>query len=369
MNNQYTDKNTNIMIVDDIPENLDVLSGMLEKHGYQIRPVTSGIAALKSMHIYPPDIILLDVNMPDMNGFDVCKQLKMDDKLKDIPVIFISALSETIDKVKAFSSGGVDYITKPLQYEEVLSRVETQLKLYQMRSELQKYNMHLEELVQEQVKEISESQMTTIYALAKLTQYRDDQTGTHLERVKKFCGLLASDLAKSQKYCKIIDSDYIEIISNASALHDIGKVGIPDYILLKPEKLTTEEFEIMKKHTIIGAETLEYVRRSYPKNKFINCGIDIARHHHEKWDGTGYPDGLSGDDIPLPAKIMSIADMYDALKSKRPYKEPLTHSECCKIINNKNSIYFDPDIVNTFINVNKEINSIWEQLHDKESMT
>ncbi len=358
--NLFINKNTNILIVDDIPENLDVLSGMLEKNGFKIRPVTNGKAALKAMRIYPPDIILLDVNMPDMNGYDVCEQLKADDKLKDIPVIFISALSETIDKVRAFAVGGVDYITKPFQYEEVLSRIITQLKLYQMQSELKKYNINLKELVKEQVKEISDSQMATIYALAKLSQSRDDQTGTHLERVKQFCRLLTIYLGKLPKYSRIINNDYVDIISNASALHDIGKVGIPDNILLKPGKLTTDEFEIMKKHTIIGAETLKLAKLSYPKNKFINYGIEIARNHHERWDGTGYPDGLSGDGIPLPAKIMSIADVYDALKSKRPYKEPLTHEESCKIIYNGSNTFFDPDIVNSFRNINKDIKTAME---------
>lgn len=358
-------KKVNIIIVDDTPENLDVLSGMLEKSGYNIRPVTSGKAALKSMKIFPPDLILLDINMQGMNGFELCEIIKKDENLKDIPVIFISALDEIKDKVKAFSIGGLDYITKPFHYEEVLSRVDTHLKIRNLQIELEKHNVNLGRLVQLKVKEIYESQMATIFALAKLAESRDDETGKHLERVQILCRMLSAQLAGKKKYKKVITSKFIENIYNACPLHDIGKVGIPDIILLKPGKLTMEEFEQIKKHTTIGAETLEQVYKIYPKNKFLNMGIEIARYHHEKWNGTGYPDKLEGENIPLCARIMAVADVYDAMHSKRCYKPALSHEEAFKEITDCSGTHFDPSIIEVFVEINKKLQDEWEKLKDR----
>lgn len=345
-----------IVIVDDTPENLMVLSGMLRERGYEVRPVTSGKLALQAIRSQPPDLILMDVNMPELNGYEVCEQIKSEDSLMSIPVIFISALSETLDKVRAFTVGGVDYITKPFQFEEVHARVETHLKLSRLMT-------NLEDLVREQVKEITSSQMTTILAMARLAQSRDDATGTHLERVQGYCKLLAEELSTLPRYKDLIDRHYIDLVFKASALHDIGKVGIPDSVLLKPGVLTAAEFEIMKQHTVIGAKTLEEVRVSYPQNEFIEIGVQMARWHHERWDGSGYPDGLVREDIPLAARIMSIADVYDALKSERCYKKSYSHEESCKIIIADNGKLFDPDLVDVFKRVNMEMFRMWEELH------
>lgn len=342
-----------IVIVDDAPENLKVLTGMLQGQGYEVRPVTSGESAIRAIRNKPPELILLDINMPDMNGYEVCETLKSDPLLRDIPIIFISALTETMDKVRAFSVGGVDYITKPFQMEEVNARVKTHLKLQLLLT-------NLEAVVSSQISEITESQTATILAMARLAQSRDDNTGTHLERVQGYCRLLAQGLRNMPRYLSIIDERFINLIYEASALHDIGKVGIPDHILLKPGKLAQEEFEIMKGHTVIGASTLEAVLFSYPQNEFVEMGIQVARWHHEKWDGTGYPDGLFGEAIPIPARIMALADVYDALKSERCYKRAFDHEECCRIIVEESGRLFDPEIVAVFNTVSGDLFNLWE---------
>ncbi len=273
---------------------------------------------------------------------------KNNEKLIEIPVIFISAMSETIDKVKAFAAGGVDYVTKPFHNEEVLARVETHLKLHSLQMELEKYTKNLEDLVLAQVKEISESQMATIFALAKLSESRDDDTGKHQERVQALCRILCSQLTWDKEYKIWIDDYFINNLIYASPLHYIGKVAIPDCILLKPGRHTQEEFKIMKTHTTLGADTLRQVRMKYPNNSFITMGIEIANFHHERWDGKGYPEGLLGEKIPLCARIMAVVDVYDALRAKRCYKEPLSHEESCNIIIKESGAQFDPGIVKAF---------------------
>lgn len=347
-----------VMIVDDVSHNRLLLGEMLKDRGYDIRAFPSGELALNSALQDPPDLILLDINMPEMDGYEVCRHLKKSERLKDIPVLFISALTETEDKVKAFNTGGQDYVTKPFQIEEVDSRVKTHLRLRELQIELEKLNLNLQHLVAEQVKEISDSQIATITALAKLAESRDDETGKHIERVQQFCKILAVKLSESDRYKDRISETYIESIYHASPLHDIGKVGVRDHILLKPGKLTVEEFEGIKKHSIIGAQTLRAVKKKYPKNALVNMGIAIARHHQEKWDGSGYPDGLVGEDIPLAARIMAVADVYDALRSKRIYKEAFSHKKSVKIILDGSGKHFDPDVVNAFAELESEFDDI-----------
>ncbi|MEI7612488.1 MAG: HD domain-containing phosphohydrolase [Betaproteobacteria bacterium] len=342
-------KPPNILIVDDTPANLQVLGEILKGKGYKVRPVPNGKLALAAAESDPPDLILLDIMMPGMDGYEVCRQLKSNLKLQRIPVIFLSALQETSDKVKAFNSGGEDYISKPFHFEEVQARVSTHLALHRIQNELEQYNQNLEQLVQTQVKEISESQMATILALANLAESRDDDTGQHIERVQALCRLLATALSTYPAFSPLIDQPYIDMLFYASALHDIGKVGIPDGVLLKRGKLTEQEFELVKRHTLIGARTLDTVRKNYPKNPFINMGILVAMHHHERWDGSGYPSGLKGEGIPLPARIMAIVDVYDALVSVRCYKAAFTHEESCEIIRKGRGTQFDPVLVDVFL--------------------
>ncbi|MEI7430248.1 MAG: HD domain-containing phosphohydrolase [Betaproteobacteria bacterium] len=358
----------NILIVDDTPANLQVLGEMLKSEGYKVRPVTSGKLALAAAENDPPDLILLDIMMLEMDGYEVCRRLKINEKLKGIPVIFLSALQETSDKIKAFSAGGEDYVAKPFHFEEIQARVATHLKLHRIQAEIELHNHHLERLVQEQVKEITESQMSTILALAKLTESRDDGTGRHIERVQSYCRLLATNLSKKPGFDTHVDEHYIRMIFYASALHDIGKVGIPDAVLLKPGKLTDEEFTLIKQHTLIGAHTLEVSIQNYKKNPFVNMGILIAKYHHERWDGNGYPCGLKGNNIPLSARIMAVADVYDALVSERSYKKAFSHEDSCKIILADSGTQFDPAVAEAFWSHAPDFKEIHKQLqNDTES--
>jgi len=355
-----------ILVVDDTPANLTLLAKMLGDKGYRVRPVPSGSLALKTAHGDPPDLMLLDISMPEMDGFEVCRLMKDDPRLRDVPVIFISALTETEGKLKAFRRGGVDYITKPFQIEEVEARVETHLKLRRAQAELERYNRYLEQLVEEKVKEISESQLATIFAMVKLAESRDDETGTHIWRVREYCLSIANALRDRDEFHEALTDPIVRDLYNAAPLHDIGKVGISDTILLKPDRHTPEEFEIMKTHTTIGARTLEGVRASYPKNSFIAMGAEIAHSHHERWDGTGYPRGLAGTAIPLPAQIMSIADVYDALRSPRRYKQAFDHATSVRIITEGDGrtkpTHFNPALLPVFVAVAPEFDAIYGRL-------
>ena len=357
-----SDRTVTLFVVDDMPANLTVLGEMLEEHRYRVCAFPRGRMALAAAKKGPPDLILLDIDMPEMDGYEVCRQLKADPVLRDIPVLFISALCETMDKVIALSVGGVDYITKPFHIAEVEARVQTHLAIYH-------YRHRLQELVQDQVREIAESQMSTIFAMAKLAESRDSDTGQHLERVQIFCKMLARRLRESAPDDLRMDDAFIENLYHASPLHDIGKVGIPDAILQKPGRYTPEEVKAMQKHTIIGAMTLEAAQARYPRNAFINMGVVIARSHHEKWDGTGYPDELAGESIPLPARIMAVADVYDALRSRRSYKEALTHEESCGIIVAGRGKHFDPEIVDAFLSIEQEIRRIQGEEREKELLS
>lgn len=344
-----------VLIVDDTPDNIHVLMETL-KEDYAIVAAINGEKALTMALMQPsPDIILLDVMMPGINGYEVCKRLKEDVRTASIPVIFVTALSEAEDESRGLELGAVDYITKPFQPAIVKARVRNHVELKRHRDEL-------EHLVAEQIEEIANSQMATIFAMSKLAESRDDDTGKHLERTQIYCKMLAELLAEKEDFKATIDANYIATIYYASPLHDIGKVAIPDAILCKPGKLTDEEFGQMKTHTLRGSETLAMVVSRHPNNAFVNMGVDIARWHHEKWNGKGYPDGISGEDIPLCARIMAIADVYDALTSRRCYKEPFTHEKACEILQHDAGSHFDPALVAAFMEINAAFDQIRQEL-------
>jgi putative two-component system response regulator len=351
-----------ILIVDDTPENLRVLLQLLKHQGYKVRAAPNGKLALQAAASDPPDLILLDIMMPEMDGYEVCRRLKQDERLREIPVVFLSALGETLDKVRAFDAGGVDYVTKPFQFEEVRARVEIHLRMRGLQVQLEAHNRQLQDRVEEQVREISDSQMATIVALARLAESRDKGTGKHIERVQIYCRLLATCLREHPARQEKVNEAFIENIFRASPLHDIGKVAIRDSILLKPGPLTPSEFDEMKSHTTLGAQTLEEVQKAYPKNGFVRMGIEIARSHHERWDGTGYPHGLAGTAIPLSARIMAVADSYDAARSRRFYKPALPHAECCAAIYRRSGTYLDPVVVEAFGAVEARFCSVAETL-------
>jgi putative two-component system response regulator len=302
--------------------------------------------------------------MPEMDGYEVCSRLKQDPALREIPVVFLSALDAPDSKVRAFEVGGVDYVTKPFHFEEVRARVETHLRLRRLQLLLAAQNRRLQDLVEDQVREISDSQMATIFALARLAESRDKGTGKHIERVQIYCRLLATHLRDNPRHAAIVNEEFVENIFRASPLHDIGKVAIRDGVLLKPGPLTAAEFDEMKSHTTLGARTLEEVQRAYPGNAFLRIGIEIARSHHERWDGSGYPHGLAGTQIPLSARIMAVADSYDAGRSRRLYKPAQPHAECCAAIQRRAGTYLDPDVVQAFRCAEREFSSVAESLDE-----
>jgi len=368
-----SERRPDILIVDDTPANLRLLGGMLGKQGYKSRPVPSGALALQAIESEPPDLILLDINMPGMNGYETCERLKADARFRDIPVIFISALGETEDKLRAFSAGGVDYVSKPFQFAEVEARISTHLRLRALQRELEQHNRHLSELVTAQVKEISDAQHATIFALAKIAEAKDEDTGAHLLRVRQYCRAIAERLGERKAFPVpvLIDREFVEVIEWASPLHDIGKVCVPDAVLLKRGPLTQEEWAVMRTHTTVGARTLESVLVNYPRNAFVKMGVEIARSHHERWDGSGYPEGLAGEAIPLAARIFTVADQYDALRSPRPYKPPFDHEKTFRILvegdGRTSPEHFDPRVLAAFREVAPELARIWDRFAEEES--
>ncbi len=359
-----------IMVVDDTPANLKLLKEMLQRIGFTVSVFRSGADAVASLQYSHPDIILMDINMPEMDGYETCRRVKAVAGCEDIPLLFISALSEVGDKVKAFHNGGVDYITKPFEFEEVKERIYTHLKLSRLQQEVQQLNQKLKVQVSDQLDEIERAnqnlllaQNATILALAKLSECRDTDTGTHLERVGFFCESLARRLARLPQFAKV-DEDFIATIKNVAPLHDIGKVGIEDRILLKPGPLEPEEFEVMKTHTVLGAQTFLAVKKAMPDTPYAEMAYDVILHHHEKYDGSGYPEKLAGDAIPLSAQIMAVADVYDALRSARPYKKPMSREQAAQLIAEGEGRQFSPVMVTVFLQCEQELHEAFTRLQE-----
>lgn len=345
--------NARVFVVEDDPHVRTLLASILLHNGNEVVPFSNGAEALDAVMHYPPDLLLLDVTMPEMSGLKVCERLKKNPVLKDIPVIFLSGMGATEDKMQGFQAGGVDYITKPFHSEEVRARVNTHLSLSTLRTKLA-----YQKLLEREMRELSEAQQATIFALAKLAEHRDDDTGTHLERVSEYCRLLTERLGEQSCYADQISADFVVCIQHASALHDIGKVAIPDSILKKPGPLTPEEFGIMKTHTVIGAENLQTIFNRYNDNPFIGMGVEIALYHHERWDGKGYPDGLMGKNIPLSARIMAVADVYDALRSDRCYRKGFDHETVTSMLLKEGGTHFDPEVITAFLSLEEQFSVI-----------
>jgi len=356
------ERGSSILVVDDDPENLRLLVTVLKHGGLVPRPVLSGRLAIEAAVMEPPDLVLLDIGMPQMSGLDVCRWFKQDERLRDIPIIFISGLQGTDDKVEAFREGGIDYVSKPFQEQEVLIRVKTHLRLRELQAKLASRNTLLERRVAEQVQAISASQMATIFALAKLAEARDDDTGRHIERIRIFGKILAEKMREMKLHVADLTTTFIDDLYQTAALHDIGKVGIPDAILLKPGKLTPEEFVEMKKHSAIGANTLATVLKQHPDNRFLRMGVNVARSHHEKWDGSGYPDNLKGETIPLAARIVALADYYDALTSNRCYRPAFSHEETCRMIRESSGTHFEPEVAAAFSTLESRFRQIRHEM-------
>ena len=343
-----------VLMVDDNSTNLQVLQAMLEGKGYRLLAARDGTSALAVAARAAPDLVLLDIRMPDMDGYEVCRRLKSDPQTSDIPVIFLSALEQTQAKVKGLELGAVDYITKPFQPEEVIARVNTHLTQRCLQRQLRKANAVLTELnrsleqkVAEQSRELLRSRDGIVFAMAKMTEARDDHTGKHLERISRYVEILALELAKSDA---AITPEWIRSVVKTAALHDIGKVAIPDGILFKKGGLSSRERAIMQNHPTIGGDTLLELREALGGGSpLLSRAIEITLGHHEKWDGSGYPFGIKGEAIALSARLVAVADVYDALISKRIYKPGMSHAEAARFIRERAGTHFDPRVVAAFM--------------------
>jgi len=353
-----------VLVVDDAPANLRLLVTVLRRAGLVPRPVASGQQAIEAAVADPPDLVLMDIGMPGMSGLEVCRWFKQDGRLSGIPIIFISGHQGTDDKVEAFRVGGSDYVTKPFQEQEVVARVKTHLHVRRLQLELASHSLDLEQRIAEQVRAVTASQRATIFALAKLAEARDDDTGQHIARVQVFSRELALQMRARRLHPARLTAAFIEDVFQTASLHDIGKVGTPDAVLLKSGKLTAPEFEEMKKHCALGADTLGEVLRRFPDNQFLRMGVEVARSHHERWDGTGYPDGLAGEAIPLSARIVAQADFYDALSSRRCYRPAFSHEETCAMIAEGRGTHFDPEVGSAFAAVEGEFRRIRQQMQE-----
>ena len=352
------------MVVDDNLSQLHLLADYLTRLGYHVRIANNATDAIDGIRSTPPDLILLDTCLTDISGFEICRRIKQSPRLSSIPIIFVSGLNNINTKVSAFEAGGVDFIIKPFELSEVRVRLNNHLHHLRLSQRLRQSNADLAVQVRTQVEEVTRAQMATILAMSNLAESRDADTGRHLQRVQAYCRVLAEQHQRSPAGSLLIDNAFITNLVHACPLHDIGKISVPDAILLKPGPLTPDEFAVIQHHSEDGARTLETIHEQYPHNAFVNMGIEIARSHHEKWNGQGYPQGLAGAEIPLCARIVAVADVYDALTSARRYKPAFAHEQAREILIRDTGRHFDPAIVDAFIQQEDEFIRIGSQLSD-----
>ena len=334
-----------VLVVDDTPSNLDVLTAIL-KDIYQVKVAINGTIGIKIAKMVPqPDLILLDIMMPEMDGYEVCRRLKSDPVTADIPVIFVTAKTDVADEQKGFELGAVDYITKPVSPPIVKARVVTHISLYDQ-------HLALSQKVRQRTEALAMSRLEIIRTLGRAAEYKDNETGMHVVRMSYYSKILAQHLD--------VNDDWVELLFQAAPMHDIGKIGIPDSILGKPGKLDPDEWEIMQTHVTIGGDII-----GDNDSKLLKLAQEIALYHHEKWDGSGYPHKLSGEDIPLSARIVAIADVFDALTSERPYKEAWPIQKAIELIQEQAGHHFDPNLVPIFISKLDEMLAIKDSFSDE----
>lgn len=344
-------ESADILIVDDQPDIRFFISEILNDEGYRTHAVENGEQALESVSREPPDIILLDALMPGIDGFEVARRLKSSPESESIPIIMITGLQDNRSLERALLQGVEEFVNKPINPVELKCRVRNLLRLKLANDVLRDHNNQLENEVKMRGRELQNSFEEGLYTLMRAAEYRDDETGAHIHRISFYTRMLSEAVG--------MDREFNNTIFLASPMHDIGKIGIPDQILLKQGVLTSKERSLMEKHTTIGEKILEGCYSPY-----MRMGLEIARSHHERWDGTGYPDALAGEEIPLSARIMSICDVYDAIRSKRSYKQAIDHDETVDIIRNGDGrvqpSHFDPAVMNAFLNNESEMREIFE---------
>ena len=341
-----------ILIADDIKSNIEML-GFALKNEYKIDTASNGTEVLEYINNKIPDLILLDIMMPKIDGYEVCKKLKNSDRTKDIPVIFISAMDDATNKSKGFNIGAVDYITKPFDISDVKARIKTHLSLQYAREALKNQKRNLEIEVKKRTQELYDTRLEIIFRLGRAAEYRDNETGMHIKRMSHYCKAIAKAIGMDKKQCALI--------LHASPMHDVGKIGIPDNILLKPGKLEPKEFEIMKTHTTIGEKLL-----SGDNFEELELARIIALTHHERWDGAGYPNGLAGENIPIEGRIAAVGDVFDALISERPYKKAWPVDKAVNLMKEGNGTQFDPEIIKIFPGILDKILEINSMFPDTE---
>jgi len=337
-----------IILVDDNPANLRIGKNVLsEKYAVATAPSAEKMFVLLENNI--PAMILLDVDMPETNGYEAIKILKSKPETKNIPVVFLTARTDSNDELEGLSLGAIDYITKPFQPPLLLKRIEVHLLVEEQRKELQYFNENLQKMVEEKTQNVIELQNALLKTIAELVECRDDITGGHIERTQRGIKILLEEIEKSGIYKEETKGWDRDLILQSCQLHDVGKISISDNILKKPEKLSEEEYDEMKKHASFGEQIIEKIETLAKESDFLDYAKIFAASHHEKWNGSGYPRGLKGKDIPLLGRIMAIADVYDALTSVRPYKKAFSHEEAVRIITENSGIQFDPALVEAFI--------------------
>lgn len=359
-----------ILIVDDVEANRERLVDEIELLGHRSIEAVNGAEALERLGEHAPDLVLLDLMMPVLDGHGVLEAMSKHAAWSRIPTVVISGMDDMDSVVRCLEKGATDYLVKPIKGRLLRARIENCLATVRMRKQDEElrlitsaYNVELEGKVSAQIQEIADAHISTIFALSALAESRDPETGAHLERMREYCRLLAEVLCEHARFRSEIDDRFIVNIYAASPLHDIGKVGIPDHVLLKGGTLTEEEFTVMQRHSEIGADTLRRVTSRYANNAFLQMGIEIAQSHHERWNGAGYPDRISGESIPLSARILALCDVYDALTCKRCYKDAFSHERSTEIILAERGQHFDPDITDVFASIQGQFDEIRKRLH------
>lgn len=347
-----------ILLAGNTRDNIASVSAILERE-YQVQVATNGKMTLKMAHITHPDIIVMDAAIPEPDGYAVCARLKQTGELRDIPIVFLAFGGNEADEKKGLAAGAADYIIGPVSPTGLSLRIRTQLLLKQSRDIIADQDRFLDEEVHRRTREMTLIQEASIMALAALAEMRDNETGAHLRRAKLYVKELAEYMGKTKKYRHILTPEKIRMIVLSAPMHDIGKVGISDRILRKKGKLSAAEYETMKTHTVLGRDAILNAERWIGEAEtFLTCAREIAYSHHEKWDGSGYPQALSGEDIPLSARLMAVADVYDALTSRRIYKEAISHDAATEIIRQDAGKHFDPDVVDAFLAIKDRFQAI-----------